>query len=251
MKFCFNGCSFTVGEGFDLDQRQYFIYDRLLAKKFNFHGTNIAQGGSSNYTIFMRSAQAILSSQYDCVVTQWTALNRIWLCPGPDAKFSVNDSLPDFKYRNIYLNTEEKNFLKNTLRMLNGDYNNIIDLIEYTKILDSLANACNVKIVFVNGLVPWTDDLTRPLQLDLASSLSDYTKSILDFDNRDDVEIIEFFTHLQKCFATLDQKKWVNLFDSFYHNTKDQGPQGHHPGIRSHQWMADAIADFLVVNKII
>jgi hypothetical protein len=251
MNVCFNGCSFTAGDGFQPDQREYYIYDRLLEKKFKFNRLNIAQNGSSNYTIFMRSAGAIMSKQYNCVVTQWTALNRVWLCPGPDSKFFSNDSSPDFNYRNIQLNAEENRVFKNTLLLLNGDYNNIVDLIEYSKILESLANLYNVKIVFINGLVPWTNDLTQLLGSDLNKSLSEYSKSILDFDTRDDVEIIKFFQQLQNYFATLNQTHWVNLFDSFQKNTQDTGPMGHHPGIISHQWMANKTANFLIENKIL
>jgi len=251
MNVCFNGCSFTAGDGFQPDQREDYIYDRLLEKKFKFNRFNIAQTGSSNYTIFMRSASAIMSKQYNCVVTQWTALNRIWLSPGPGSTFFVNDVGPVFNYRNIHLNAEEKRVFKNTLLLLNGDYNNIVDLIEYSKILESLANFCNVKIVFINGLVPWTNDLIQPLESALNKSLSEYSKSMLDFDTRDDVEIIEFFQQLQNCFATLNQTHWVNLFDSFQKNTKDTGPLGHHPGIISHQWMANKTANFLIENNIL
>mgnify|MGYP003339309272 FL=1 len=81
MNVCFNGCSFTVGEGFPVDQRENYIYDRILEQTLNFKRANIAVAGSSNYLIFMRSADAILSGDYDCVITQWTALNRLWLCP--------------------------------------------------------------------------------------------------------------------------------------------------------------------------
>jgi len=251
MNICFNGCSFTVGEGFPIVLREQYIYDRLLEKQFNFNRTNIAQGGSSNYTIFMRSAAAIMSGEYNCVITQWSALNRIWLSPGPDSVFFVNDQLPEFKYRTIHLTGTEKHIFKNTLLLLNGDYNNIIDLIQYSKILESLAKLHNVKLGFINGLVPWTDDLIQPLGSDLNSSLSDYSKSMLDFENRPDTEIVKFFQQLQEHFATLNQSSWVNLFDSFQSNIQDVGPEGHHPGINSHLTMANKTAEFLITNKII
>ena len=251
MNICFNGCSFTVGEGFPDDLRELYIYDRLLEKQFNFNRTNIARSGSSNYTIFMRSAAAIMSNQYNCVITQWSGLNRIWLNPGPDSVFFINDQLPEFKYRNIHLTKNEKNIFKNTLLLLNGDYNNIIDLIQYSKILELLAKLHNAKLGFINGLVPWKNDLVRSLDTDLSSSLSNYSKSILDFDNRDDYEIIKFFQQLQEHFATLNQSLWINLFDSFQENVQDQGPEGHHPGIISHRLMADKTSKFLITNKII
>lgn len=251
MNVCFNGCSFTVGEGFPEDQRNLYIYDRLLEKKFNFNRTNIAIGGSSNYTIFMRSADAVMSGNYDCVVTQWSGLNRLWLYPGPDSKFGVNGNLSDFRYRHIYIEKTEKEKLKNTLLLLNGDYNNIIDLTKFTNILKILASSNDTKLVFVNGLVPWEEDLVKPLEEDLNRSLSDYSKAMLDFDNRDDHEIINFFQTLQQFVMQVDQSLWVNIFDSWMKNILDLGPEGHHPGIKSHQWMADRLSEHFIKNQIL
>lgn len=251
-KVVFNGCSFTVGEGFPLEQRNDYIYDRLVASHYSFKADNIAVGGSSNYKIFMRSCQALLSGQYDIIFTQWSALNRIWLSPGPDSVFFTNDvKYPDFQYRNIYLSKKDKDQLRNSLLLLNHDYQNILDLVEYCHILENLAKNSKTKLVFINGLVPWTNDLTRPISNNLGKSLSDYTKDILDFELRDDEEIIKFFTELQKMFLTLNQKSWVNIFDSFDSNTIDVGPEGHHPGIQSHRQMATQIINYIDTNKIL
>jgi len=252
MKVCFNGCSFTVGEGFPEQQRDRYIYDRLLTKQFGFDSTNVAVGGSSNHTIFMRSAREILSNKYDLVFTQWTALNRVWFYPGPDTKFFTNDqAYPDYKYRDFYLSAKEKKNFCNTLLLLNHDYSNIMELIDYCNILCALAETNSTKLVFINGLVPWQDDLVRPLTTDLSSILSEYTKSILDFDTRDDAELIEFFTKLQIKFQELDQTKWTNLFASFASTQTDLGPEGHHPGVISHARMANTIAEYLTNQSIL
>jgi hypothetical protein len=204
---CWNGCSFTVGEGFPEHQREQYIYDRLVSKQFGFKSTNIAFGGSSNLEIFKRSAQAILDKEHDIVVTQWTALNRLWLYPGPDCTYFLNDDrYPDFKYRDVYINSNTKTLLRKLFLLLNHDYHNLLDLIKYCRILECMSVASNVKVIFVNGIVPWTDDLTRELPtVDIGSSLSDYTKSILDFDQRDDAEIVSFFQELQRKFSSINQ----------------------------------------------
>ena len=252
MKVCFNGCSFTVGEGFAEHQRAQYIYDRLLAKQFGFDSTNVAIGGSSNYTIFMRTAREILSNKYDLVITQWTALNRTWLYPGPDTVFFTNDQeFPDYKYRDLYLSASEKKTFCNTLLLMNHDYNNIMELVDYCNILCNLADTNSTKIMFVNGLVPWQPDLAQPLSDDLGQLLSGYTKSVLDFDHRPDHEIVEFFTKLQNKFQELDQSKWSNLFTSFMSAVTDTGPEGHHPGPISHKWMADNISNYLTENSIL
>ena len=254
MKVCFNGCSFTVGEGFPEQQRDQYIYDRLLSQRFNFESTNVAVGGSSNYTIFMRSAAEIVSNKYDLVFTQWTALNRVWFYPGPDTEFFTNDQRsPDYNYRDLYLNTNQKKTFCDTILLMNHDYNNILELVDYCTILTRLAELNSTKLVFINGILPWQDDLSKPLGTDLSSSLSAYTKSILDFENRSDDEIIKFFTKLQTKFTKLDQSLWANLFTSFAKKAAvtDTGPLGHHPGIASHQWMANTIAEHMISYSMI
>jgi hypothetical protein len=250
---CFNGCSFTWGEGFSSVDRDQYVYDRLVSKYFNFNRTNIAIKGSSNYTIFMRSAETILSLAYDIIFVQWSALNRIWLSPGPESYFFVNDKkFSDFRYRDLYISKFEKDNLRNLLLLLNHDYQNIIDLIGYCKILNTMSQQTNTKIFYINGLVPWTDDLTRLPTTDLSNSLSNYTKNVLlDFNSRDSDEIIKYFNNLQTKFNKLDQTNWINLFNSFLNNVVDHGPEGHHPGIKSHQWMADQIITHLTERKIV
>lgn len=246
-KVSFVGCSFTVGEGFPLDQR-HLVYDRLLEKMFGFTRNNCAQEGASNHLIFVKACE-ILRDNVDLLIVQWSALNRLWLYPGPDTFFFLNDNRPCYSYRDIYLSQKDKSRLADQLKVLNHDYHNILELINYCDILCRLSKYHGKPVIFINGLVPWTADLNHPLGNDLSSSLSEYSKNILDFDNRPDKEIREFFIQLQQKFQILDQSKWVNLFDSFQSNTVDLGPEGHHPGPQSHAIMASKIADYLVKNS--
>lgn len=246
IKTCFNGCSFTYGEGFKSQERNQYTYEKVLAKKYNWDSINIAVKGSSNHTIFLRSAEAIQSQQYDIVFTQWSALNRIWLSPGPEIHYFVNDvKHPDYTYRDLYINSKDKKKFNELLLILNHDYQNIIDLISYCNILQQLAEANTVRAVFINGLIPWQEDLIQPLGSNLDQSLSSYSKIIFDFKNRSDAEIIKYFLKLQQKISTLDKNLWVNMFESFWENTCDIAPAGHHPGIKSHQWMAKQITNYL------
>lgn len=251
MRAVFTGCSFTVGEGFPVDQRDFYIYDRLLSKHCNFERVNIAAGGSSNYKIFMSATKALTDKACDILFVQWSALNRMWLSPGPDTYFFINDPSTEFRYRDLYISNSDRKYLKNLILLLNHDYQNIFDLVDYCKFLDLLATHQNIKLVFINGIVPWSDDLITIGCTDLQQHLSNYTKAILDFNNRSDEEIHLYFNKLQSKIAELDQCKWVNLFDSFQKNITDVGPEGHHPGIKSHQWMADQIITHLTERKII
>lgn len=248
IKVCFNGCSFTFGEGFDSSQRKLHVYDCILADQNNWDSNNIAVKGSSNHTIFLRSVQAIQSQQYNTVFTQWSALNRIWLSPGPETYYLINDVRHlDYSYRDLYINQKDKKKLNQLLLLLNHDYQNILDLVCYCRILEQLSELNKTRAIFINGLVPWQSDLVQPLSQDqdLYNTLSKYTKEILDFENRDDIEIIDYFSKLQQQISTLDSSSWVNMFDSFLSNVCDTAPAGHHPGVKSHQWMANQINTYL------
>jgi hypothetical protein len=240
---CFNGCSFTYGEGFPAEQRDLYVFDRLISNSLQFNHINIAEPGSSNHRIFIRSIHALEKKICNFLFVQWSALNRLVLSPGPEIWYNTipNPKIKEFRHKDIVLKNNQKLNFELTIRLLNHDYNNILELIDYCNILSKLAKISGTTLIFVNGLVPWTDDLVRPLTNDLHSCLSEYTRQILDFDNRDDDEIVYFVSQLQKKFSTMDQTQWVNLFDSWTSNIIDVGPEGHHPGVKSNQWMADKI----------
>lgn len=248
MKICFNGCSFTEGVGFKPPDRLKSVYPWIVGNTLNCEVTNIAVAGSSNYQIFLRSADAIMSSDFDIVITQWSALNRLWLYPGPDASLFVNDrENQEFKYRDIFLSKSQKKYLQDVILYLNHDFKNILDLIDYCKILAALKKE-KPGVIFINGLVPWTNDLTKKPTEDLSGFLSDYTKAILDFDNRDDKEIVNFFNQLQTKFQTLDQSLWVNLFESIQKHQIDQAPLDTHPGPLTHKVIATKITKYITTK---
>lgn len=251
MNFAFVGCSITVGEGFAEHLRDQYIYDRLVSKYFNASGTNFGSPGASNHKIFMKAAQALKSRKFDTVFVQWSGVNRLWLSPGPETYWFVNDEKnSSFCYRDFYVSPKELLALKDLLRLFNHDYQNLLDLIDYCSFLEMMANEAQCDLVFINGLVHWKDDLINPLGADLAMCLSDYSKIILDFDYRPDDEIIRYFTKLQKRFEDINQDLWVNLFDAMVPNhAVDIGPEGHHPGIKSHAWLADQIIAHIKEKK--
>jgi hypothetical protein len=252
MNFAFSGCSLTFGEGFPKDLRDRYIYDRLVSNHFGATNTNFGIPGGSNHKIFISAASAIQSKKFDVVFVQWSGVNRLWLSPGPDVHLFLQDEkFPDFRYRNLYLSPKELTNFKNLIRLLNHDYQNILDLIDYCSFLELMSDNTSTKIIFINGLLHWKEDICNPLSSNLSECLSDYSKNLLDFDNRDDEEIINLFTKLQTKFKSIDQDKWVNIFDSLKSNTIDVGPEGHHPGINSHAWLANKIIDFINIKKIL
>lgn len=233
----------TRGDGFednDLDQ----TWPHIITQTFMFDSDNLAVSGASNHMIFMLACEAIRSKKYDIVFAQWTALNRIWLSPGPNTwYYATGDGKDQFDYRDMHLTAKEKKQLEERLLLLNHDYQNICYLVDYVNILNDLAQLHGVKIAHVNGMVPWQADLMvddRDFNI-----ISDYSRQLLDFDHRNDDEIEELYSQLKTKISTLDRSCWVNIFDSFQSNMKDVGPLGHHPGPVSHLEMAKKVANFL------
>jgi hypothetical protein len=246
MKVAFTGCSMTRGDGFDMAHLAPEIWPNIISRVFEFDSTNLAISGASNLRIFQTASEAILSKQYDLVFCQWTVLNRLWLSPGPNTwYFLTGDGKDRFEYRDVKLNRREKTDLEHMIMLLNHDYQNIIELVDYIKILEDLAQYNQVKIAHVNGLVPWQSDLANKSIANDFSTMSLYTKQLLDFDNRDDTEIQQLFLQLHSKFMQMNPSRWINLFDSFQSQTIDVGPLGHHPGPRSHVNMSNLIQNYL------
>lgn len=247
----FNGCSITVGLGFEPHQRELYCYDRLTCQRLGFKGNNIAQAGSSNFQIFLRSAQALIGGNHDIVVTQWSAPGRLWLFPGPDSAFFTNHAVEqDFHYRDLHVPLQQLRQFQDLCRILNHDYHNLMDLVDFCNILTALARDRQRRVVFVNGIVPWQEDLVNELTGNLAQDLSDYTKQLLDFNNRDDQEIYLLLKPLRDKVQTLDLDAWVNPWQSWVSICQDQGPQGHHPGILSHAAFCQQLVDYFIMHDI-
>jgi hypothetical protein len=244
------GCSFTYGEGFDDSDRDQYVYDRLVARQMGWRHENFAKPGLSNYLIFLAAAQNLLSGRFNKIFVQWTALNRVRYFPGPDTYFCLNDARStDFCYRDICVPARDKKKLRDLTLILNHDYHNILQLVDYCCILDTMSKQQQCDVYFINGLVPWTPDIETDTPNDFSTQLSPYTKSVLDFENRADTEIITFLNGLRDKFSLMPRHRWVNLFDSMRDRTVDTAPLGHHPGIRSHRQMADQIINFIMNRR--
>ena len=236
------GCSFTVGSGLELEKIDPSNYVNIVGDKLSTKIKNLGKIGNSNYNIFLQALEEILFNTPDIIFVQWTGLNREWLHPGPDAEFLVSiHGAADFQYRNISFTADELTKFSEMYHLMMHDYKHLLELIRYSKILSSVSdNRC--RIVFLNGLIPWTNDLIKAFD---ATQLSEYTRQLLDFNTRDVTESKKLFDHLQKSVLLLDNSQWVNLFGSFEDICVDRGIDKLHPGPKSHQLWADMIIEYL------
>jgi hypothetical protein len=101
-------------------------------------------------------------------------------------------------------------------------------------------------LTFVNGLLNWTPEILDISALsNMAKNFSEYTKEILEFNSRDDDELIEFYNKLNSAASALDTKQWPNMFTSLISLRNDVGTDDSHPGPKSHKLYADMIINYL------
>jgi len=119
--------------------------------------------------------------------------------------------------------------------LLNHDYSNIMSLIDYTRILQQMADDAGRDIWFINGMVPWTEDMLT------GSEPSDYALSL--YQGLDNTETQDFIERLQNNLELVDWQQWVNPWHSIRDMQEDNAPLDNHPGPNTHIKIADMIID--------
>lgn len=245
MRFTFIGCSFTVGEGLDHEKDDQNNYTNILANHYSADIiTNLSVKGNSNYNIFITALNEILFNTPDKIFVQWSALNRLWVYPGPDTELTLSHTIrSDYKYGDIYYSKKQLQEFTNAYHILNHDYKNLITLINYCNILTRISNC---QIIFINGLLPWTQEISdKNTAINFSENLSAYSKELLGFNTNDDDKLNKFFSKLNVEVTSLDKKYWVNMFNSLKNQAIDLGNDNAHPGIKSHHWYADMIIKYI------
>lgn len=250
MKFTFIGCSFTVGEGLLEEKNDHNLYANIVSKKYSAITTNLAVGGNSNFNIFKTALNEILFGDASNVFVQWSALNRLWVYPGPDTALSLSHTIKqDYQYRDIFYTRKDLQYLTDSWHLLNHDFNYILELINYCNILEEVSRN-KKQIIFINGLLPWTSEIsTLSTVSNFSLNLSSYTMELLDFEHRDDKEILELFLKLHNAITSLNKNLWVNQFTSMMTSKVDTGNDYEHPGPKSHSIYADMIINYLGKNN--
>jgi len=246
-KFTFIGCSITKGVGLpdeDLDEKNYA---NIVSKYFNAEITNLSIGGNSNYNIFMSGLGELLYNRPNTLLIQWSGLQRHWVYPNLDLTFPiVNDNaIKDLNYLDIVFSKKDlQKFVKQFL-LLNHDYHNILALLNYCKILETVAHT-QTKIIFINGLLPWTKEIQFLQTIDNpAKNFSAYTKNLLSIDKLPDQDIEFFFNKIHNSLSQIDKNNWINMFQSILTLAEDVGTDNLHPGPNTHAKIAQMIINHI------
>lgn len=224
MKAYFGGCSITMGAGYPEVQQDPQIYPNLVTP----WATNDAEGGSSNLKIFVKAAKAIMDRTHNVYFVQWSALHRHWVYPSPKQGFYIgaytDQNLVDQKFVAQY-------------QLLNHDYGNIMSVIDYTRILQQMADDAGVDIWFINGMLPWTEDMLTQ------EEPSAYAREL--YLGLTQEEAANFAQQLTNNLELVDWNQWINPWQSIMCLKQDDAPLDDHPGPQTHQHIAMMIKDKL------
>ena len=226
--YSFCGCSNTYGIGVEPDE----AYPSLLK------GTNYAQPGASNAYIFYQALTA-LEDNNDTIFVQWSSPGRCWFHLSDKFRFYTRKgSTPPI----AAIPASTLDLFITVYKLLDADFNQYHYLNKHIKILNSLAAKLRKQIFYINGhlhIDALFFDNTIPSDL---STIAQGTKTVIDFDNLTDVDIIEMIKKIQHYFSVTSIKQWVDI-DRI--ERVDVGSDNLHPGPKSHRLLADKIVNFL------
>jgi hypothetical protein len=219
-KILVSGCSFANGSGLHGESTNPRIWANQLSNKLGAQTVkNIAQTGANNQWIFLETVSALIKDTYDLVLVEWSAIPRYKVNVGLEL-YTVS-SMMDRDINlvgNQTISASWLNELKNRLLRLHNDHWDLLDLVKYVNVLVELQTKSRPgKIFFINGLGPWSDQYFVKKQFNLPSDLDEYTHTMLQSDQRDDLEVFRLYNmihnHYQE-YGGIQEYHWLNLYDS-------------------------------------
>jgi hypothetical protein len=256
----FAGCSYTSGDGFELEKNEPGLWVNQLYHKCFSHTTqlNVGRGGRSNAGIFQDTVKTLLTYPVEYAIVEWTSMPRYELELGfetyptrqyftPNAQCR-DHSLNDINYTSAYLTS-----ICNRFTALAHDYYEISNLIEYVNTIVNLSKLTKTKVFFINGLCPWDHNFFNKKESALPSEYTVYTQKILNTCNRDDVEVFQLYNTMHDNFINLGgihESLWLNLYSSMLTNKIDVNNDNVHPGIKSNNLYFESFF-ILLTNQLL
>ena len=245
-KTLFAGCSYTAGEGFELYQDSPELWVNLLHKNIpeltQTQLLNVSSSGRANAGIFQDAVYHLLHNDVKYAFVAWTSMPRYEMSLGiepyptntvflPGRKFVQNHNLNEVTYTKEYLQGINDRFT--TLAHLHYE---IQTLIYYINSLIALSKLKSCRLFFVNAHCPWDNNYFEKLSDVYPDSYTEFTKQLLNIENRDDSQIFELYNKLHNDYANGIQKDyWLNLYQSLKSIQTDVNYDGLHPGTQTNQ----------------
>lgn len=245
-KVLFCGCSYTSGYGFKLGKDEPNLWVNLLhtqGKFANCELTNASVPGRSNSGIFQDAVYNLVKDRYDYAVVNWTSVPRYELELGVETYttrqlFTPNGVMFDVDVNQATYTKQYLSEIRDRFVSLATDHYEILTSVYYVNALVNLSSRLNTKIFFVNAICPWDKNYFVKLDNVLPNNYTNYTKKLINIDNRDDDEIFKIYNKIHneyKAAGGIQEQHWLNLYSSLRSIRIDVNEDNIHPGIKSNQ----------------
>ena len=253
----FAGCSYTAGSGWELGPKDSNLWVNLLhqntqLKKYDL--LNSSQGGRSNAGIFSDAVYNL--THFDCkyAFVSWTSSPRYELELGLemyDTKHCIIPNAParqhnlnDCNYAPAYLDK-----IRDRVVSLAHPHYEILNLVYYVNSLIAIADLKNTKLFLINAICPWDQQYFNKLSGVLPSEYTAFTQKIINVVNRSDVECEQLYNKIHNQYQKIggiQEKYWINLYDSLRTQQVDVNSDRIHPGKKSNQLYYEKISQALI-----
>jgi hypothetical protein len=247
----FFGGSNLVGAGYADGIACQDIYPNIIARQ-GYNIKNYGIGGANGYEIFLTCLEKLTQTSLPNIVfIEWNMYSRYRFYPSPEVELHVSAAkliLPSSWSHCIPISNRQIENFQKVLLLLNGDYHRMITLLTYCIIIQSICKLKNIELVMIAGATLWTKDLFEKYttESDLSASLSDYSKELLDFDNRDNIDILQLLSTLKEKFNQIDLTSWPLGFETIEDLRIDYAPiDQFHLGPNTMKIIAGRIINFL------
>lgn len=247
-KILFSGCSYIDGVGFAEEKQDPNLWVNLLHQENPWFRSldlvNVGLRGRSNAGIFQDSIWHLTQDHFDFAVVSWTSMPRfemelgletyatrqVFVANGPTRTHNLNDIVYDQKY----LAKIRDRLI--TLVHLHGE---ILNLVYYVNCLVKIAERQGTRIFFVNALCPWDKNYFVELKDFMPEEATEFTKKeIINLENRKDEEFFLLYKKIHTEYQQaggIQEKHWLNLYNSLRQNKIDTNDDDLHPGIKSNK----------------
>ena len=256
----FSGCSYTAGNGFELEKDEPGLWVNQIHKKFFPNTTllNVARGGRSNAGIFQDTVKTLTSVPVDFAVIQWSSMPRYELELGFELYSTRQCFMPhnqcfDHKLNDISYTSSYLSSINDRFTTLAHDCYEILTLVEYVNAIVNLSKLTNTKVVFINGLCPWDSKFFNQLANVKPNEYTEYTQKILNTANRADDEAFKLYNKMHTGFnaaGSIQELFWLNLNNSMLTTKSDVNSDNLHPGIKSNNYYFNLFSEELIKRFI-
>ena len=211
-----------------------FGWPNLVASNIGYTLIDKSRAGSSNYRIYRKGFDGMISEKIDLsliFLTSWTRMETgsgYGKKPGRIYQHLVNSGLSESEY--IF-----KNFF-------NG-YKNYTDLLRMIISLQHLASTVNTECYFLDT---FNDNLLFDITEDDFKKILSYNIAI--FDNMDDSRIRDKFNKVKMLTSQIDRRKFISAL-SYQELIKDYQLVDGHPVEEGHSRISSIVLDFLKENN--